>query len=160
MGLPAVGCVDCRSQRSPRRPAKRERLFAASFEIFAQGLPIVFFPPIGHPFVILLGDIHVGEVDSAAFAGLDEVEDQDRIGIASVEMGASPALDDEFAGDDGHGRAAEHSVEGVEFAAGFGADFHGAAGECGMAFGVHIDVVKFPGGRGKMDGLFDGGGHG
>ena len=76
-------------------------------------------------------------------------------------MMAAPALHDQFAGHGGERRAAEHSVEGAERAAGLGADFDfPAAGESRVKLGVDVEVVQFLGRGREFDGLDNGLGDG
>src|SRR5580692_10612716 len=64
--------VDMWGGRPACMPAKRGARSAVCFEVSEKGFPIVFFPAVGHAGMVVVGDVYVDEVDSAAGAVLGE----------------------------------------------------------------------------------------
>src|SRR5262245_37975169 len=107
-------------ERLARRKGGSRRDSTFLFRMWSKGSPIVFFPPVGDTGIIVRGNADVREINAATISHLNELQDQDGVGISGFPSAAAPALNDQLAGDRRQRDAGNDAVEGAEFALGFG----------------------------------------
>src|SRR5436309_3780492 len=117
--------------------------------------PVVLFPALGHALDVVVGDVHVNQVDLAVPPVAGERQDEDRVGVLLRPVVRAPGLDDQTLRDDRDDPAGQPAVEGAELAAGPRRDLRRLAGHGGVARGVEVRVEQLFGRRGESHGLLD-----